>query len=85
MYRVLLRRTAQKGLRDLSAGRQRSMAQALGALGENPRTIGCKKLEAGLGWSLRIGGHRIIYDIDDDAQTVDVLFIGPRGAAYRKF
>ena len=85
MYRVLLRRTAQKGLRDLSAGRQQSMAQALHALGGNPRPVGCKKLEAGLGWSLRIGGYPISYGNDDDAQTVDVLFIGPRGAAHRKF
>ena len=43
---------------------------------------GCKKLRAGLGWRLRVGEYRVIYDVDDSAKTVTVWHIGPRSGAY---
>ena len=84
MYQVVLRRIARKGLQDLHPEMQGTVVKALFALQDNSRPTGCKKLQAGLGWSLRLGGYRIIYDIDDDSGTVDVRYIGPRGSAYRK-
>ncbi|MBM4275749.1 MAG: type II toxin-antitoxin system RelE/ParE family toxin [Deltaproteobacteria bacterium] len=33
----------------------------------------------------RVGNWRIFYEIDDDARTVNVTAVRPRGRAYRKF
>ena len=56
------------------------MAQALHARARPPPIGLAGSWRPAPGRSLRIGGHRIIYDIDDDAQTVDVFFIGPEGS-----
>lgn len=83
MYRVLLQRKAERGLRQLPRLIQEKFITVLLALQDNPRPPGCKKLRAGLGWRLRIGEYRLLYDVDDNAKTVTVWYIGPRGDAYR--
>ncbi len=51
----------------------------------NPRPTGCKKLVGGdKQWRLRIGEYRVVYEIDDQAKTVDVTRITHRREVYRK-
>ncbi|MEX1218671.1 MAG: type II toxin-antitoxin system RelE/ParE family toxin [Acidimicrobiales bacterium] len=56
----------------------------LGPLRENPRKVGhpLQRELAGL-WSARRGAYRVIYEIDDDERSVDVLRIEHRSDVYR--
>jgi len=33
-------------------------------------------------WKVRVGGLRLIMEIEVDAQRIRILYIGPRGDAY---
>ena len=54
-------------------------------LADNPRPFGVKKLE-GFDDFYRIkkGNHRIIYTIEDDILTVEVLKVGNRKDVYKR-
>jgi mRNA-degrading endonuclease RelE of RelBE toxin-antitoxin system len=56
----------------------------LGPLVENPHRVG-KPLARELSglWSARRGAYRIVYRVDDDTRTVQVLRIGHRADVYR--
>ena len=36
------------------------------------------------GFRLRVGTWRVIFERDEEAQTIDVLRIGPRGDVYKE-
>src|SRR5437867_3204671 len=57
----------------------------LALLAENPRPPGCKRLkdETAVGWRIRVGKNRILYQIDRDKQRVFVYEIDLRSNAYR--
>lgn len=52
-------------------------------LPENPRPHGALKLSGRDMWRIRASDHRIIYEIDDDAQIVRVVRVGHRRDVYR--
>jgi mRNA interferase RelE/StbE len=82
-YNVKVMSQAEKQLDGLASIVRLRVVAALRRLADDPRPHGCKKLKAGLGWSLRVGEYRVIYLIDDEEGTVGVTWIGARGAAYR--
>ncbi len=82
-YRLDITGTARRRFRTLSETMKPRIAGAIGRLADTPRPVGCKKLKADLGWSYPVGDYRIIYTIDDKAQVVTILWVGPRGAAYK--
>ena len=47
-------------------------------LEENPRPPGCKKLKGRLGYRIRVGDYRIIYEIEDNILRVVVIDLGHR-------
>jgi mRNA interferase RelE/StbE len=52
-------------------------------LATDPRPPGCKKLRGGdKEWRIRIGDYRVVYEIDDDARSVDVTRIAHRSEVY---
>ena len=54
------------------------------SLRDDPRPHGVRKFVGALeGWSIWVGEHRILYQIDDDAQTVTTVRIKHRREAYR--
>ncbi len=61
--------------------------KAIKSLEDNPRPRGCKKLkETAIPlYRIMVGrkGYRIIYQIDDAQNTVDVLYVRHRRTAYR--
>jgi mRNA interferase RelE/StbE len=61
-----------------------AIALMLGAMSENPHRIG-KPLAGQLEglWSARRGDFRIVYQIDDDTNTVIVMRVQHRGDVYR--
>ncbi len=77
-YEVGLRRAAQKGLDALPEPDYETIAGAISALEGNPRPPRVKKLaESGL-WRIRVGRHRIVYAIDDEAQCVIIVKVARR-------
>jgi mRNA interferase RelE/StbE len=83
-YNVLLRPAASRERRKLPPEVRPRVNQALLALEHEPRPRGATKL-AGYAnrWRVRVGDHRVIYQIDDQAQEVTVLRIAHRREAYR--
>ena len=57
-------------------------AKILGLL-DNPYQRGSKKLSGYLGFRLRVGAYRVIYNVDDPARTVTILSVKHRREAYR--
>lgn len=84
MYQVVVERSAEKDLKRLSAVARSRVAVALRSLAENPRAAGSRKL-AGTkhDWRVRVGDHRIIYEIADVIRVVRVQRIRHRREVYR--
>ena len=82
-YQVFLLRRAQKSLAALPASVRRRIEGAVRDLGSVPRPRGSKKLTDRNGHRLRVGDHRIVYEVDDAAGEVTVLTIAHRRDSYR--
>ena len=83
-YAITFARSARKELEALSRPFVARVLSRIEALGRDPRPSGCRKL-VGQGnlWRIRVGDYRVIYEIDDGQQTVDVSAIRHRSDAYR--
>jgi mRNA interferase RelE/StbE len=82
-YSVAFKPSAEKELRKLRRDMIPAVVAAIRALGDEPRPHGCVKLSASQSWRIRIGDYRVIYDIDDGNQKIEVLHIGHRRDVYR--
>jgi len=84
-YEVYLERAAERDLRKLPARIFELVMPCIKALAENPRPLGCRKIMRSKNdWRIRIGNHRIIYEIDEEARAVRVMRVRYRREAYRK-
>jgi mRNA interferase RelE/StbE len=83
VYKIELRRSANKDLKEIPAEYVRLIAKHIDLLEQNPRPIDSKKLKGDAGYSLRIGTYRVLYDIDDKLQTVTIYRIKHRRDVYR--
>ncbi len=83
MYDVRIRRQAQRQLAQLPAGIYEQVRDAVRMLANQPRPAECRKLKGREGWRIRAGSYRVIYEIDDQQDTVTVLHIGHRRDVYR--
>ena len=77
-YRVLLRKVAQKQLDDTSGKDNEVIQKTLHSLAENPRPFKLKKLTGSELWRVRVGHFRIIFAINDDAETITAVRITRR-------
>jgi mRNA interferase RelE/StbE len=83
-YNVRIIPSAEREMRTLpKAAFGRARAAILG-LEQQPRPHGCRKLEAGKGYRVRIGEYRIIYLIDDRSHAVVIVAVRHRRDAYRR-
>ena len=84
MYALLIKRSAERDLRRLPSVLFERVNERILSLRDDPRPHGVRKLvEALEGWRIRVGDHRILYQIDDDAQTVTIVRVKHRREAYR--
>jgi mRNA interferase RelE/StbE len=81
-YAVLILRRAQRELADVPRQTYERVKVAMYRLGEDPRPRGCRKLTGRDGWRIRVGVHRIIYEIDDAERVVTILQVGHRRDIY---
>lgn len=81
-YTIVLSTKAQKQLDKLSDNIVEPIMEGIAALETNPRSKGCKKLRGRVGYRIRIGDYRVIYDIFDSELIVDVIALGHRKDIY---
>jgi len=83
-YRVFIKRSAQKEIRDLPSLRvRRAIVARIQALADDPRPPGCVKLTGADKYRIRQGAYRILYTIDGDRLVVLVVRVAHRKDAYR--
>ena len=83
-HRVEVATRARRDLERLAPALVERLGRALIALGEDPRPRSCEKLVGTDAYRIRVGDHRIIYEIDDRAGVVIVSRIRHRREVYRK-
>jgi mRNA interferase RelE/StbE len=84
LYEVYLEHAAEKDFKKLPVKTFHRIITQIKKLRENPRPAGCRKISGSKqDWRIRIGDYRIIYEIDDDAQAVNIMRVRYRREAYR--
>jgi mRNA interferase RelE/StbE len=78
MYRIELRRRAQRGLDNLPNSDLQSVIRAIKDLAQTPRPRGIEKVKTTGLWRIRQGDYRIIYAIEDKEHLVTVVRVGHR-------
>lgn len=83
-YEISFARSARKELEALPDQIAERILAKIDALAKNPRPVGCKPLKGPLKlWRLRIGDYRVVYEIDDNHQKIDVSIVRHRSETYR--
>jgi mRNA interferase RelE/StbE len=82
-YEILVRGKAAKQIKQLPPHYFDLVRQHIDSLAENPRPPDAKKLKGDVGYSLRVGTYRILYDIDDGAQVITIYRVKHRREVYR--
>jgi mRNA interferase RelE/StbE len=76
MYKISIKKSAQKELQQISAPYSQKIIEAIDALAENPRPEGAKKLKGEEAYRIRVADYRVIY-------TIEVQRIRHRKDAYK--
>lgn len=83
-YVITFARSAGKELDKLDPPIARRVLKAIEKLAGQPRPVGCIKLTgSGNDWRIRIADWRVIYTIDDQNSSVDIVAVRHRSDAYR--
>ncbi|WP_081748526.1 type II toxin-antitoxin system RelE/ParE family toxin [Nocardiopsis sp. CNT312] len=77
-YTVEISVSARKVLRKLDGPVRKRVVTAIAGLADDPRPGGCRKLQGRSEYRIRVGGHRVPYDVDDTRIRVEVVSVGHR-------
>jgi mRNA interferase RelE/StbE len=83
MYKVEVRRRAQRALDKLPKSDFQAVIEAIKDLAQTPRARGIEKVKSTGLWRIRQGDYRIVYAIDDKESLVTVVRVGHRREIYR--
>jgi mRNA interferase RelE/StbE len=83
MYKIELRRIAQRSLDKLPPRDFNSVLRTVKELADSPRPKGVEKIKSAGLWRVRQGDHRVVYSIDDSRRLVTIVRIGHRREIYR--
>ena len=83
MFRIELRRRAQRALNRLPKSDFQAVIEAIKKLGITPRPRGIEKVKSTSLWRIRQGDYRIVYAIDDNRHLVTIVRVGHRREIYR--
>jgi mRNA interferase RelE/StbE len=83
MYKIELRRRAQRALDKLPKADFDAVVGATNELAQTPRPRGIEKVKTTGLWRIRQGDYRIVYAIDDSQKLITVVRIGHRREIYR--
>ncbi len=82
-YEVRIKRSAERELDRLPKPTFKRIQTAILSLEDDPRPHGVQKLRGLNEYRIRSGDYRILYTIDDDARTVEIMAVGHRRDVYR--
>jgi len=83
-HRLFIRRAAEKEIADLPTQIRERVILAIRGLAGTPRPPGCKKLSGQhRAWRIRIGEYRVVYEVDDAEQRVEIRVVAHRKDVYR--
>lgn len=84
-YAVTFRPKARKAFLALPTKVRHRLEGWLDALAENPRAGDNKPLKGKLRGlrRLRVGAYRVVFVVDDEANSIDIVLVGHRGRLYR--
>ncbi len=82
-YKINIKPSALKNLDSLPDKEVKKISIRLMQLKDDPRPIGVQKLSAQEGYRIRSGNYRIIYEINDESETVFIFRIKHRKEAYK--
>ena len=82
-YSLRIKRSAEKDMDRLPPAIFDRIAETILALEAEPRPQGSRKLRGAEEYRVRVGSYRILYTIDDDTRTVEVVAVGHRRDIYR--
>ncbi len=84
-YPVAIGNRALKALEKIPDKFVLKIAEKIDQLADQPRTITSAKIKSksGIGFRIRVGDYRILYDVDNDSKIVIVLDIKKRDQAYK--
>ena len=84
MYRVKLRRAAEKEFEKLPPKIAGQIRHKMDSLAQNPRPHSCEKVKAEPSYlRIRSGDYRILYEVNDKERLVIINRIRHRREAYR--
>ena len=84
MYRLRIKRSAERDLRRMPRHVLLRIHQHILGLRSEPQPSGVRKLKGNVeGWRTRLGDYRIVYKVDDGDKTVTIVRIRHRREAYR--
>lgn len=84
MYRLELDGRARRELNRLQGNILQRVLQAIADLPGNPRPPGCVPLKGQAGaYRIRVGDYRVLYDVDDAGQIINIWRVRHRRVVYR--
>lgn len=83
MYKISIKKSAQKELQQISTPYNHKIVEAIDALAEDPRPEGVKKLKGEEAYRIRVADYRVIYTIEDIIQIIEVQRIRHRKDVYK--
>jgi mRNA interferase RelE/StbE len=83
-YSVVIKKSAERELRALPKQDLRRVVDRIRALAGDPRPHGNEKITGQERYRIRQGDYRIVYAVDDEGRTVEIVKIGHRREIYRK-
>ena len=81
-YTIVLGKTARRSLDKIPLKLAEPIFSAIEDLSANPRPQDYKKLKGRIGYRIRVGNYRVIYDILDTELIIDVIDAGHRKDIY---
>lgn len=82
-YQVIFSRSARKELETLDAATVNRIFPRIEDLRNDPRPSGCRKLVGSENtWRIRVGDYRVLYSLDDNYNTIDIVAVRHRSKAY---
>jgi len=82
-YAVRTKRSAEKELDRLAPDVFDRIISALLGLEIDPRPVNAKRLRGTGEYRLRVGSYRVLYTVDDEKRTVQIIAVGHRSDVYR--
>ncbi len=85
MYNIIINRKAQKKLKSLSRSTKAKITGDIKLLGLDPEDarLDVKKLKGKIGYRMKIGQWRVLFDKDETLRVIAIEKIGARGDVYK--